>query len=110
MNPTFTHRGMRLTVNVGRYAEGGGLAVWVTESSGMPYCKLSVNVLDDFGEPEITEPEFLVPVWNLEDDTALVKAVFGTGLFERTGRFVPVGYAEAAVWRYIGPLPLPVSS
>lgn len=88
------HRGLGAGADLvlGRYASGDRIAVMMVES-GKPIATLSVNV----PAVRLGGSEFVVKGYS--ENVGLDEAAFATGLFERTGRTVMVGFAECEVWR-----------
>lgn len=58
-----------------------------------PFGKLTVNLPGVTLEPD----EILVKGWS--ENEALANAAIETGLFERTGKIVPTGFAIAEIWK-----------
>jgi hypothetical protein len=88
------HRGLGAGADLvlGRYASGDRIAVMMVEA-GEPIATLSVNV----PAVRLGDNEFVVKGYS--ENNGLDEAAFATGLFERTGRTVMVGFAECEVWR-----------
>ena len=88
---------IELELKKGKYMNGR-LAIWLEEQTGVPWCKLTVNLPDD----NLEDGEFFVKTWSENADTtkALIEQ---TNLFEETERIVPTGYANACVWKFQNP-------
>lgn len=69
-----------------------GNTAWIVECRGEVIGKLSVNI------PciELGEREFCV---HGEEERYLEPVLEATGVFERTGRKVPMGFVTASIWR-----------
>jgi hypothetical protein len=88
---------IELELKKGKYMNGR-LVIWLEEQTGVPWCKLTVNLPDD----NLEDGEFFVKTWseNADTTTALIEQ---TDLFENTGRIVPTGSANACVWKFKNP-------
>lgn len=76
------------------YVDGGGTAVVLCDEDG-PFTTLSVNAT---GTSEaLPKDEFCVKLWS--ENEPLREPLLASGLFEDTGRRIPLGYAFAEVWR-----------
>lgn len=81
------------------YVNGGGTAIALYDDEG-PYATLSVNAL---GTTEaLPQNEFCAKVWM--ENEHLRKPMLESGLFEDTGRRVPLNQVTAEVWRIVAPL------
>jgi hypothetical protein len=93
---TFTTQGVKVRLEATNYFNGrlAFLAVIVDgEKKGRPWGKLTVNIPEARLEPG----EFCVRTW--DGGEILAADAMATGAFEDTGKRVPTGHVEAAVWR-----------
>lgn len=71
----------------------GRLALELYGPGNEPWGLLTVNI----PQAHLDEGEILVKTW--EENAPLREPALASGLFEDTGRRVPIGFVEAEVWR-----------
>lgn len=76
------------------YVNGGGVAVLLSDEEG-PYATLSANAMGV--SSDLPDNEFCAKVW--AENEHMRSPMLASGLFEDTGRRVPLGHAMAEVWR-----------
>lgn len=85
-------KGNRLTLVRDKYKINGRLGVSVVMEDGMPYCKLSCNVVD-LDLPD--EDCFFVKNWS--ENAEIAKAVKEAGIFEDTELAYPTGWVVTPI-------------
>ena len=86
--------GLGYWIKTANYANGRE-AYLVVNWWGDPFMKITVNLP---GEP-LQPGEFFVKTWG--ENREFIAESLALGLFVDTGRRVPTGHCEAAVWRHV---------
>lgn len=93
---TVTHKGTACDLYVGRYADGGGVALQLVEqATGEPWAKATVNLPDDrrlLGPDEVFVKDY-------SENVGMMDALALAGVAADTGRRVVTGHTMAVVAR-----------
>ena len=93
MTKPLTLAGEPMTVQQSFYTHGGGIALVVVASDGIPFLTLTTNI----AAARLLPGEFCVKVWS--ENEPYVADILASGRFEDTGKRIAAGFAEAHVWR-----------
>lgn len=93
------------TILVGRYPAGGAIAIQLVDDDEPmgPIATFSTNLVP-YGAT-VANDEFCVKTWSENED--LVSPMLSTGLFQDTGKRVPLGHVVSPVWRILDPANVP---
>ena len=92
---SFIHRGEKLYIHTSKYNDGGGQAIVIVDGNRSPYATLTVNV----PEVPLEEGELVIKTWS--GNQSISDTLRKSGLFEDTGKRVPVGYVQGEIWRWV---------
>lgn len=99
----------RTKVHVGRYPQGGAIAIWLTCEGPFgpePLATFSTNLVP-YGS-RLAHDELNVKNW--AENESLVAPLMQTGIFQDTGRKTSGGYVQSPIWRVVDPRFIPPES
>jgi hypothetical protein len=90
----------RLLIRVGRYPQGGQIAISLLDAStSHPVAVFSTNLVAHGAK--VAPDCFAVKIWS--ENAALVGPMLASGLFKDTGHGIRSGFVEAPVWQLENP-------
>jgi hypothetical protein len=94
----------RALVRVGRYAQGGQLAITLVDAdTSKPIANLSTNlvVYNHSTAPDVAG----IKVWS--ENAPIIEPLLASGLFKDTGERIMAEYVEIPIWRLSNPEHVP---
>lgn len=96
LDRTVEFAGYRCRVYKGRYADGGGVALWLVDAAdGEPVAHATVNV------PELNLGADEVVIKDYSENAGMLEALVEAGIVAGTGRCVRLGFVLAPVCRLL---------